>query len=137
MKPNPNINTLAGSDLPMPLWEFVAMAAGLMAMNALAIDIMLPGLGQIGEYYNLTKPNDQQLIVFSYILGFGFPQLFFGPLSDGLGRRGLLKLSLIGYALAAIGCAMTTSFSLMLFMRFIQGVFAVVSAVSPCRLCAT
>ncbi len=100
------------------------MAAGLMAMNALAIDIMLPGLGQIGEYYNLTKPNDQQLIVFSYILGFGFPQLFFGPISDSLGRRSLLKLCLFCYMLGAIGCAFTTSFNLMLLMRFVQGVFA-------------
>lgn len=95
-----------------------------MALNALAIDIMLPGLGQIGEYYALTEPNDQQLIIFSYIIGFGVPQLFFGPLSDRFGRKSLLKLSLIGYIFAAIACAMTTSFTLMLFVRFIQGVFA-------------
>ncbi len=121
---NPNINTIAKANLPLPLWEFVSLVAALMALNALAIDIMLPGLGQIGEYYALTEPNDQQLIIFSYIIGFGVPQLFFGPLSDRFGRKSLLKLSLIGYIFAAIACAMTTSFTLMLFVRFIQGVFA-------------
>lgn len=124
MPTNPNINTVAKSNLPMPLWEFVGMVAALMALNALAIDIMLPGLGQIGDYYALTEPNDQQLIIFSYIIGFGLPQLFFGPVSDRFGRKGLLKLSLIGYIFAAIACAMTTSFTLMLLMRFVQGVFA-------------
>jgi len=48
---NPNINTIAKANLPLPLWEFVSLVAALMALNALAIDIMLPGLGQIGEYY--------------------------------------------------------------------------------------
>jgi len=83
---NPNINTIAKANLPLPLWEFVSLVAALMALNALAIDIMLPGLGQIGEYYSLSEPNDQQLIIFSYIIGFGMPQLFFGPLSDRFGR---------------------------------------------------
>lgn len=124
MSDNPNVNTLAKSNLPMPLWEFVSIVAALMALNALAIDIMLPGLGQIGEHYALKDPNDQQLIVFSYILGFGVPQLFFGPVSDRFGRKGLLKISLIGYIGAAIACAMTRSFEFLLFMRFIQGVFA-------------
>lgn len=121
---NPNINTIAKANLPLPLWEFVSLIAALMALNALAIDIMLPGLGQIGEFYELTKPNDQQLIIFSYIIGFGLPQLFFGPVSDRFGRKALLKISLIGYIFAAIACAMTTSFTLMLLMRFVQGVFA-------------
>jgi DHA1 family bicyclomycin/chloramphenicol resistance-like MFS transporter len=124
MSSNPNIKTIATSKLPMPLWEFVGMVAALMALNALAIDIMLPGLGEIGDYYSLNEPNDQQLIIFSYVIGFGVPQLFFGPVSDRFGRKGLLIFSLFGYILAAIACGFATSFSLMLFMRFIQGVFA-------------
>lgn len=100
------------------------MVAALMALNALAIDIMLPGLGQIGDYYQLSEPNDQQLIVFSYIIGFGVPQLFFGPISDRFGRKSLLKYCLFGYVLAAIACAISSSFTIMLLMRFVQGVFA-------------
>lgn len=118
------INTIATSSLPMPLWEFVSMVAALMALNALAIDIMLPGLGQISDYYQLAEPNDQQLIVFSYIIGFGVPQLFFGPVSDRYGRKSLLKYCLLGYVMAAIACAVSSNFLVLLFMRFVQGVFA-------------
>ena len=75
------------------------MMAALLALNALAIDTMLPALQQVGEFYQIQDANDQQLIIFSYILGFGFPQLFFGPLSDRYGRKGLLQICLIGYAI--------------------------------------
>jgi len=100
------------------------MIAGMMALNALAIDIMLPALSNISEHYQLVKENDQQLVIFSYILGFGVPQLVFGPISDRVGRKGLAQLCLIGYIIAGFACMMTTSFALLLAMRFTQGVFA-------------
>ena len=55
--------------------EMVIMVAALMALNALAIDIMLPALGQIAESTGLTSAssedsNRQQMIVFAYVLGF-------------------------------------------------------------------
>lgn len=124
MKNNPNVNTLANSNLPLRPWELVCLVAALMSLNALAIDIMLPGLGQISDYYALEAANDQQLIIFSYIIGFGLPQLFFGPVSDRFGRKTLLKFTLIGYILSAIACALTQSFGVLLLMRFVQGVFA-------------
>lgn len=110
--------------LPMPQWELVIMVAGLMSLNALAIDIMLPALSNISEHYSLAQDNDQQLVIFAYIAGFGAPQLVFGPISDRFGRKGLLRLCLIGYAIAGLACIMTTSFMTLLLMRFVQGIFA-------------
>lgn len=121
---NPKINRLADADLPMPLWEFVGMVACLIALNALAIDVMLPALGEINDHFQLQEDNDQQLVLFAYILGFGAPQLIFGPLSDRFGRKALLNLCLTGYALTAIGCMFAPSFALLLLARFSQGVFA-------------
>lgn len=100
------------------------MIAGMMALNALAIDIMLPALGHISDHYSLAHDNDQQLVIFAYVLGFGAPQLVFGPISDRFGRKGLLQLCLIAYTLAGFACMMTTSFTLLLITRFAQGVFA-------------
>jgi DHA1 family bicyclomycin/chloramphenicol resistance-like MFS transporter len=123
-KPNtPAVDALEDK-LPMPLWELVVMVAGLMALNALAIDIMLPALSDISAHYNLQRENDQQLVIFAYVAGFGFPQLVFGPISDRYGRKGLLAICLIGYAVAGIACLMTSSFWVLLLTRFIQGVFA-------------
>ena len=90
--------------LPMPQWELVIMVAALMSLNALAIDIMLPALSNISEHYSLTRDNDQQLVIFAYIAGFGAPQLVFGPISDRFGRKGLLSICLIAYAVAGVAC---------------------------------
>lgn len=100
------------------------MVAGLMALNALAIDIMLPALSQIYTHYSLANENDQQLVIFAYVLGFGAPQLVFGPISDRFGRKGLLRICLIGYAIAGVACIMTNTFTTLLVVRFIQGIFA-------------
>ena len=86
--------------------EFVAMIAGLMALNALAIDIMLPALPNMGAELGVADPNHRQYVVIVYVLGLGVAQLFFGPASDRFGRRRLLVGSLIGYAVVAIGVSL-------------------------------
>ena len=98
------------------------MMASLMGMMALAIDIMLPAFDAIARHYALSDANDQQLIFFSYILGFGFPQLFYGPITDRFGRKGLLRLCLLGYIFFAFVCMATQSFMFLLIARFLQGV---------------
>jgi len=100
------------------------MMASFLALNALAIDTMLPALEQVGDFYKIQSENDQQLIIFSYILGFGFPQLVFGPLSDRYGRKGLLQLCLIGFAVTGLACMFAATFSVLLALRFVQGIFA-------------
>ncbi|MAB09333.1 MAG: Bcr/CflA family drug resistance efflux transporter [Hyphomonas sp.] len=107
----------------------VVMVAGLMALNALAIDIMLPALNQIAHDVGLTaegveSDNRQQLIIFAYILGFGAPQLLWGPITDRFGRRGPLFISLTGYILMAGLCVTLREFHALLAARFIQGVFS-------------
>ena len=115
---------LATADLPMPVWEFVGMVAALMALNAFAIDIMLPAMGVIGEHYSLANPNDQQWLLYSYLFGYGAPQLIFGPVSDRYGRKNLLLICIAAYAVFAFLCMVTTSFFMLLCVRFLQGVFA-------------
>ena len=100
------------------------MVAALMSLNAFAIDIMLPALSNISEHYSLVRENDQQLVIFVYMAGFGAPQLVFGPISDRFGRKGLVSVCLVGYAIAGVACIMTNSFTTLLIARFIQGIFA-------------
>lgn len=108
----------------MPVWEFVGMVACMIALNALAIDVMLPALGVIGEHFELQNPNHQQFILYAYIAGFGAPQLIFGPISDRFGRKGLLNICLIGYAAMGVLCMIAPSFTLLLVARFVHGVFS-------------
>ena len=104
--------------------EFVAIVAWLMALNALAIDVMLPALGDISTDFALTNPNDRQLVVVAYVLGFGVPQLVWGPLSDRYGRRPVLFAALIGYTLMGFLAAWVGSFEQLIGVRLFQGMFA-------------
>lgn len=102
--------------------EFIAMMAFLMALNALAIDIMLPGLQEIGAALNVENENHRQYVVSAYLIGFGVAQLFYGPISDRFGRRKPMMFGLAIYVLSSIAVLFVPSFGSLLLLRFIQGI---------------
>jgi DHA1 family bicyclomycin/chloramphenicol resistance-like MFS transporter len=105
----------------LPFAELLALTALLMALSALSIDIMLPSLPQIGAAFTISHINDTQQIVTTYLLGVAFGQLFWGPLSDRYGRKGLLLIGLVVFALGSIACLIVSSFALLLWARAVQG----------------
>ncbi|WP_292895151.1 MULTISPECIES: multidrug effflux MFS transporter [unclassified Nitratireductor] len=109
--------------------EFIALAAALMSLNALAIDIMLPALQQIGAELGVDDENARQYIVTAYIAGLGGGQLVFGPLSDRFGRRAPLFFGLVLYVSAALIAAISPSFAFILVLRFLQGIGAATTRV--------
>ena len=107
----------------MPIWLLVGLMAGLMSLSALAIDINLPAFDDISASFGV-EGNAQQLILFSFMIGYGFPQLLIGPLSDTLGRRGILRVCLLGYVACGFACMFAPSFGALLALRAAHGVFA-------------
>jgi len=92
----------AGSEsTAMGFREFVAMAAALMATQAIAVDTMLPALPTIAVALGLVNENHSQWIVTAYVVGIGCGQLFWGLFSDRYGRRPVLLIGLAVYAIAA------------------------------------
>jgi DHA1 family bicyclomycin/chloramphenicol resistance-like MFS transporter len=104
--------------------EFVCLIACLMALNALAIDSMLPALPDIGNALGVLRENDRQLIIFSYLLGFGVAQIFYGPLADRYGRKPVLMIGLCLYTLFALAAALAPTFELLIAARVGCGVGA-------------
>ncbi len=104
--------------------EFIALIAALMSVNALAIDIMLPALPHMGEALNIINENDRQFVLSAYLLGFGFTQIIYGPLSDRFGRRPPLLIGLIIYIIAAIAAIFSPNFTTLLILRVVQGMGA-------------
>lgn len=100
---------------------FVAMMAGFMALNGLAVDTMLPALPAISEELGLVNPNDRQLVITAYLLGFGLFQIIYGPLSDHYGRRPVLLLGVSIYVLFSIATVFASTFDTVVMTRFLQG----------------
>ncbi|WP_411339874.1 multidrug effflux MFS transporter [Sphingopyxis sp. J-6] len=101
--------------------EMVFMMAMVMALNALAIDAMLPALPAIGATLGVTVANDRQFVISIYLLGTAIGSLVYGPLADRFGRKGVLVPALVAYTVFAIGCGLATSFPMLLALRFAHG----------------
>ncbi|HLY55351.1 MAG TPA: MFS transporter, partial [Stellaceae bacterium] len=118
--------------------EFVAMISSMMAMNALATDIMLPGLAEIGSSLGVVDENARQWIVTAFLLGFGGAQVVYGPLSDRFGRRPLLLVGVAFYSIFNLAAALAPSFGVLLALRVLTGVaiassrVVVISVVRDC-----
>ncbi|MGE0595925.1 MAG: multidrug effflux MFS transporter [Hyphomonadaceae bacterium] len=113
----------------LAIWELVGLVAALSALNALAIDIMLPALPDIARAYNLAQANDRQLVVVAYVALFGVAQLVYGPLADAFGRKSVLIWAQAIFCIGSVLCVVAPSFELLLAARALQGVGAAATRV--------
>ena len=102
--------------------EFIVLISMLMALTALSIDAMLPANPQITDQFGVSKPEDLQLIVNIFFLGFAMSQLFYGPLADRFGRKPILLLGIGIYLCASIFAIFAPSFEALIIARFFQGI---------------
>jgi len=106
---------------PMSEREFVGLMAMLQGLQALAIDVMLPGIGLIAQDLNVTDPNDRQLVIGVFLICSGIGSLFPGALADRYGRRPVLFGCLAGYVLFSAAAALATEFTFLLILRGFAG----------------
>jgi len=101
--------------------EFVCMIALMMALNALAIDSMLPALPDIGASLGIASENSRQWVVTAYLLGFGAAQIVYGPLADRFGRKRILLIGVAIYVFFSLLAALAPSFETLIMARVGQG----------------
>lgn len=111
--------------------EFIALMAMMMALQALCIDAMLPALDEIARDLSVTDPNQRQLVVGVFLFAAGFGSLLPGFLADRYGRRPVLLVCFAAYIVLAIGCALVTSFTMLLVLRALMAVASAGLAVLP------
>jgi MFS transporter, DHA1 family, multidrug resistance protein len=109
--------------------ETIALLAGLMALNAIAIDAMIPALPAIGDALGVGDDNKRQLVIVAYTGGFGVGQLLWGPLADRFGRKPVLAAGIACYAVFALLCASASSFAVLVGARMLQGASAAATRV--------
>ena len=101
--------------------EFVCMIALMMALNALAIDSMLPALPDIGAALGIVSENSRQWVVTAYLLGFGAAQIVYGPLADRFGRKRILLIGVAIYVFFSLLAALAPTFETLIMARVGQG----------------
>ncbi|MCE4954304.1 multidrug effflux MFS transporter [Staphylococcus haemolyticus] len=99
---------------------FIIILGALTAIGALSIDMFLPGLPELKNDFNTTTAN-AQLTLSLFMIGLGLGNLFVGPISDSIGRKKPLVISMIIFALASLGIVFVENIWIMVFLRFIQG----------------
>ncbi|NDI03762.1 MAG: MFS transporter, partial [Rhodobacteraceae bacterium] len=101
----------------------------LASISALAMNIYLPSLPLMAIEFS-TTPAAMGLSVGVYLGTSALIQLFAGPISDRIGRRKIVQVSLIIFVVASISCAYAQSFETFLMYRAIQSVAATCMIVS-------
>jgi MFS transporter, DHA1 family, multidrug resistance protein len=106
---------------PLGFPEFVVFIASIMALNPLAMDMMLPALPNIASAFHIVDANRPQLVLSIFLLGFGIGQFVIGPLSDRFGRRPVLLGGMTVYFIASALAIAAPSFETLLLARALQG----------------
>jgi MFS transporter, DHA1 family, multidrug resistance protein len=101
----------------------------LAGMSAMVMNIFLPSLPQMAEYFG-TSYGVIQLSVPLYLLCSAIVQLFIGPVSDNLGRRSVMLWGLGLFLIATLGCIFAPTVEIFLLFRMMQAVVAVAMVLS-------
>lgn len=96
---------------------------GLAMIGPFSIDTMFPAFPQMGEQFGADKIGLQQTIS-AYLFAYALMSLVHGPLSDAIGRKRVILGGLVIFALASVGCALSTSLPMLLMFRALQGMSA-------------
>ena len=115
---------------PPPSHMKVLSAAGLATMLAamsmlgpFSIDAYLPAFPNIQASLNATPLEVQQSLTF-YMLAFAAMVLWHGALADAFGRRNVVLVSLVMFAIGTLGCASAHTVHYLWVFRVMQGVSA-------------
>lgn len=98
----------------------LAYMAALGAFGSLVNDLYLPTLPQMRVDFHTTRPIIQLGLSFG-MAGLGLGELYWGPLSDKIGRKPVLYMSLGLFMLAAAISVFSPYITFFLACRFVQG----------------
>lgn len=102
---------------------------GLLSMlMPLAIDMYLPSMPIIAQEFGVESGR-VQMTLSAYVLGFALGQLFYGPMSDSIGRKPVILWGTLIFAIAGGACAMAQSVEQLINLRFLHGLSAAAASV--------
>ena len=101
-------------------YGLVMIVAFVSMIGPFSIDTYLPSFVSLEAQFNTGRALSNQTIAF-YMYATAISTLFWGPLSDRIGRKLVITGSLFLYTIATVFCAMAESYSDFLLSRVFQG----------------
>ncbi len=90
-------------------------------MGLIGTDLFVPSLPAIATAFQ-QSPNQAQLTISLFLAGFAISQLFYGPISDRVGRKPAIITGVSIFIIGALICSFTSSFFYLCLGRLIQGI---------------
>ena len=100
-----------------------SLLAALSMLGPFSVDAYLPAFPRIQETLHATPVEVQQTLT-AYMLAFAVMSLWHGALADAFGRRNVVLVGLIVFAVGTLGCAASHSVHYLWIFRILQGVSA-------------
>jgi len=100
---------------------YIIVLAAIMGL--IATDLYVPSLPQIAVIFQQSQ-NHTELTLSLFLLGFAISQLFYGPISDRIGRKLPLMIGVMLFIIGSIICSATPTFWGLCAGRVVQGIGA-------------
>ncbi|MDH6269634.1 DHA1 family bicyclomycin/chloramphenicol resistance-like MFS transporter [Rhizobium sp. SG_E_25_P2] len=94
--------------------------AALSALGPLGTDMYLGALPTMATDLGSTTAS-LQMTMMSFFSGFTIGQMFYGPISDRVGRKPVIFVALAIFLIGSIGCALAQTNEQLIALRFVQG----------------
>lgn len=97
----------------------VSLLLAMILLGVFPLDVLLPSFPALAAHFD-RSPSDIALSISLFAVGIAFAQLLIGPLSDVIGRKGLLLAGMTVSLLGALGCVLSNDYTLFLIFRVMQ-----------------
>ncbi|WP_455487951.1 multidrug effflux MFS transporter [Haemophilus sp.] len=106
----------------------VILLGVLSAFGPFVVDLYLPSLPQLAQFFDTTA-SMTQLTLTTAMIGLAVGQLLLGPMSDKFGRKKPLIISLVIYIISTILLIFSPNIETMIVLRAVQGLSSAGSVV--------
>ncbi|MBR7799937.1 multidrug effflux MFS transporter [Undibacterium fentianense] len=111
------------STTPLSNAGLATLLAALSMLGPFSIDTYLPAFASIQTSLHASSIEVQQTLT-AYMLSFAVMTLWHGALSDSFGRRNVVLVALVVFAIGSFGCASAHTVHYLWVFRIMQGVAA-------------
>ncbi len=111
------------TDATVRSWSLAVLIAALAMLGPFSVDAYLPAFPEIGRDLGVSALAVQQTLS-AFLFAYAFMMLWHGALSDALGRRPIIVINLVVYAVATLGCAVAANIQTLWLFRALQGITA-------------